>query len=135
WDRCGTYAWSSPFLCGLEVLSVLWSAAVRRVGHRERQEGLAGMQPVLGLLVNDRLRAIDHLVGNLVASVSREAVHVEGSGRGERHASRIAYPVPVGGRLRQRLGLARESVEPTPRLGVHDVSSAERLVHILGVGD
>src|SRR5215469_9593777 len=114
WDRRRPYEWSSSRTRGLPALCVLWSAALRRVGHRERQDGLTGMQPVLGFLINDRLRAIDHLVGNLVAAVSGKAVHVESSGRGERHASRIAYPVPVGGRLRQRLGLARERVEPAP---------------------
>ena len=37
---------------------------------------LAGMQPVLSFLIYHRLRAIDNLVGHLVAAIGREAMHI-----------------------------------------------------------
>src|SRR5919106_2938720 len=63
--------------------------------HRQRHQRLSGVQPVLGFLEHDRLRAVDHLVGDLVAPVGGQAVHVDRSVGGDFHSARIADPVPV----------------------------------------
>ena len=42
--------------------------------HQERQQRLLGMQPVLGLVEDERMRAVDDRRGDLFATVGRQAV-------------------------------------------------------------
>src|SRR5580693_2673814 len=53
------------------------------------QNPLLRVQPVLGLVEHHRLRAVDHLVGDLLAAMGRQAVHEDGVGLGARHQPRI----------------------------------------------
>src|ERR1700726_1206697 len=50
-----------------------------------RQNPLLCVEPVLGLVEHHRLRAVDHVVGDLFAAMSRQAVHEEGVGLGARN--------------------------------------------------
>src|ERR671916_124396 len=55
------------------------------VGARAEQldeQGLLGVEAVLGLVVDDRARAVEHGVGYLLAAVGRQAVHHQGPGAG-----------------------------------------------------
>src|SRR5580704_17812481 len=54
-----------------------------------RQNPLLRVQPVLGLVEHHRLRAVDHLVGDLFAAMGRQAVHEDGAGLGACHQPRI----------------------------------------------
>src|SRR5438093_12303616 len=44
---------------------------LRGAGHGQGHQGLPRVEAVLGLLVDHRLRPVDHLVGDLVAAVGR----------------------------------------------------------------
>ena len=79
--------------------------------HRQGHQRLAGVHPVLGLVVDDRVRAVDDVVRDLRAAVGGQAVHVQGVWRRDRHAPRVADPVLVLRRLGQPLGLVRERAE------------------------
>ena len=41
------------------------------------QDALLGVQPVLGLVEDHRLRPVHHLVGHLLAAMGRQAMHEE----------------------------------------------------------
>src|SRR3984957_2467898 len=53
------------------------------------QNPLLRVQPVLGLVEHDRLRAVDHFVGDLFAAMGRQAVHEDGVRLGAGHQPRI----------------------------------------------
>ena len=57
-------------------------SAAPSIGHRPlqqpHQQRLLGVQPVLGLVPHRAVRAVDHLVGDLVSPVSRKAVQHNG---------------------------------------------------------
>src|SRR5438046_2739118 len=53
------------------------------------QDALVRVQAVLGLVEHDRLRPVDHLVGDLLAAVRRQAMHEHGAGVRQRHEPRI----------------------------------------------
>ena len=42
--------------------------------HQPHQQGLLGVQPVLGFIPNRAVHAVDHVIGDLVSSVRRKAV-------------------------------------------------------------
>src|SRR5947207_651434 len=50
-----------------------------------RQNALLGVQAVLGLVEYHGLRSVNHLVGDLVAAVRRQAMHEQGIGFRQRH--------------------------------------------------
>src|SRR5439155_6364169 len=83
-------------------------------GHGQGHQGLARVQSVFGLLVHDGLRSVDDLVGDLVAAVGRETVHVERVRLGQLHAAGVADPVLVLRRRLQRGLLVGEQVQATP---------------------
>src|SRR5689334_5459049 len=53
------------------------------------QNALLHMQPIFRLVEYDRLRTIDHLVGDLVAAMGWQAMHEERLRFCQRHQSRI----------------------------------------------
>src|SRR5581483_3361979 len=63
------------------------------IGHGQGHDGLGGVQAIFGLLVDHRIRPIDHLAGNFVAAVGGERMHVESVGPRQRHARNAADPV------------------------------------------
>src|SRR5579862_8458989 len=76
-----------PGLAYLAWLICLGSPAVSV--QAPRQNPLLRVQPVLGLVEHHRLRPVDHLVGDLLAAMGRQAVHEDGVGLGARHQPRI----------------------------------------------
>jgi len=48
--------------------------------HRERHEGFLDVEAVLGFIVYDGVRAIDHTGGDFVTAIDRHAVHVDRGG-------------------------------------------------------
>src|SRR5690606_8092948 len=46
------------------------------------EDGLLDVQAVFGFVEYDRLRPVDHLLGNLVAPLGRQTMHEERPGRG-----------------------------------------------------
>src|ERR1017187_2321640 len=56
-----------------------------KIRHGEGHDRLGRVQSIFGLLVDYRIRAVDHLVGHLVAAIGRQRVHVEHVGPGELH--------------------------------------------------
>src|SRR4051812_34138991 len=61
----------------------------RPLAEAPGQDSLLGVQAVLGFVEHHRLRAVDHLVGDLLAAMRRKAVHEERLGLGARHQLRI----------------------------------------------
>src|SRR4051794_34620224 len=49
------------------------------------EDALLGMEPVFGLIEHDGLRPIDHLFGDLLATMGRQAMHEHGIGLRPRH--------------------------------------------------
>ena len=68
---------SSQVISTLGLGLLLGYLAKRVLGQYD--PSLLGREPVLRLVVHHRLRAVDHLVGHLVAAVRRQRVHVEGA--------------------------------------------------------
>ena len=56
-----------------------------RILHQQKHERLLRVQPVLRLIIHHGLGRIDNLVRNLLAAVSRKAVHKQGPGVSNRH--------------------------------------------------
>ena len=80
-----------------EIVPLAYS---RVASHGQRAERLAGVHPVLGLVVDDGLRAVDDLVGHLGAAVGRAGSACRG---------RPASPVPYAVRRRSSRGRRADS--------------------------
>src|SRR5438270_585210 len=61
--------------------------------HGEGHNRLRRMEPIFGLVIDNRLRAVNHRVRDLVASVGGQAVHVDGVRLRQTHAPLVADPV------------------------------------------
>ena len=87
--------WSGTVWCCASLISELPPIATTRVSapclapssvvgdglpsaHREGHDRLLGMEPVLGLVVDDRVGTVDDGVGDLDVPVGRQRVHVDG---------------------------------------------------------
>src|SRR5215813_1348606 len=51
------------------------SGIVGRASEQVEDDRLLGVQAIFGLIENDRLRAVEHLVGDLLATVRGQAMH------------------------------------------------------------
>src|SRR5580700_5746987 len=77
-------------LLGLAYLAWLtWFGLLAGSLQAPRQNALLRVQPVLGLVEHHRLRAVDHVVGDLFAAMGRRAMHEDGIGLGAGHQPRI----------------------------------------------
>src|SRR5438128_2575589 len=91
---------------------------VDRASQQRQDDRFLGVEPVLRLVERDRVRAVEHRVGNLLAPVGRQAVHDQHRGLREAHdrlvdlvaAERLLTPHPL-----RLLSHAR------PRVGVDHV--------------
>src|SRR5438093_269536 len=95
------------------------------LAHQRRKERLLDVQPVLGLVPDARLRALDHLGRDFLAPMRGEAVQEDGRGIGELHqlgVHRVAAE-RVAARLRFALLPHRG-----PNVGVDDVGARHRLL-------
>jgi len=57
----------------------------RRSSHEELEQRLLAVEPVLGLIEDDRRVGLEHFSGHFLAAMGRETVHEERAGLGERH--------------------------------------------------
>src|SRR3990172_9686130 len=95
--------------------------------HRQRHHGFLYVEAVFGLVVDDRARAVNHLVRHLQVAVGRHAVHVRAAGLCQVHLALVGDPRAV--RLDERLALllAGRRHQRPPRLRVHHVGVLEGL--------
>jgi hypothetical protein len=63
----------------------LYLGSGRNAVEAPGQNALLRVQAVFGLVEHHRLRAVDHLVGDLLAAMGRQAVHEQRVGLGQRH--------------------------------------------------
>ncbi len=97
--------------------------------HQPDHHRLLRMQPVLGLIEHHRLRSVEHLVGDFLAAMGRQAMHHE------RALARILQqrvvdlePLEVAPALRRFLLVAHRG----PGIGVNHVGVLHRLGRIVG---
>ena len=67
------------------VTPYLEEPRLRPLAKAPGQDALLRVQAVLGLVEHHRLRAVDHLVGDLLAAMRGQAVHEDRLRLGERH--------------------------------------------------
>src|ERR1019366_1964590 len=95
------------------------------LAQRQRHDRLLGVQAVLGLVVDRRLRSVDHRVGDLDVPVGRQRVHEDGVRPGGGHPRLVGDPRLVGVNDLRARRLVRSGEHRPPALGVDDVRAAE----------
>ncbi len=100
------------------------------------------MQAVFGLIVNNRRRAVDNFVGNFLAAVGWQGVHILDFRRGQLHAAGVANPVfmffEIGfhfltaGVFIGKVFVEFIIAEAAPIFRNDNLRIAETLVHIIG---
>ena len=92
-ERTSWWASRSTIRCWRALLVGRDCAAsfIDRCSSEPGEQRLLGVQPVLGLVPDDALRAVDDLGGDLLAAVGRQAVHA-------RSRRRAAWREQLGGR-------------------------------------
>src|SRR6059036_3563199 len=92
-------AWSSIPMRKVEIGSTpeapLAACASRRAEQPDHDR-LLDMEAILGLVEDDRLRSVDHSVGDLLATMRRKAVHDEYPRARVRHESLVHLIGPEG---------------------------------------
>src|SRR6266446_4856174 len=80
-----------------ETVSILlWTYAVNLApSHRESHNCVLDVHTVLGLVINNRLRAVDYSIGHLEAPVGRQTMHIDRILFCQRHTALITDPVLV----------------------------------------
>src|SRR5438876_949471 len=73
--------------------------------HRQCHYGILHMHAVLGLVIHHRLSTIDHRVGYFNATLSREAMHVDGIFISQSHTPLVTNPAFVAVNRLNHLGL------------------------------
>ena len=99
-------------------------------GEQHQQQRLLAVQPVLGLIEDDRRGRLEDLGGDFLAAVRRQAVHEQRAGLGERHQRRRSpdtarTPAP-------RSSASRFLAHRRPRVGVDRVGAGDG---VGGVGE
>src|SRR5439155_759382 len=102
---------------------------VERASQQRQDDRLLGVEPVLRLVEGDRVRAVEHRVGDLLAPMGGQAVHDQHRGLREAHdrlvdlvaAERLLTPHPL-----RLLSHAR------PHVGVDHVGPGRGLPRVLG---
>jgi len=97
------------------------------------EQALFGVQPVLGLVEDDRVRPVHHRVGHLDAARGGEAVH-EFHMRG-RAGEQGFVDLIVRHERRLAIGNLAFLSDPPPEVGVDEIGIAHRGRHIVGDGE
>src|SRR5215211_2725881 len=103
----------------------------QRSAHCQRNNGLLHVQTVFGFIINDRVGAVDHTVGDFDVAVSRQTMHVDGVGLGQAHAPFVGDPVRVLLADVSALGVVGGCQQSTPALGVDNVGILEAGIEII----
>src|ERR1051326_4619824 len=99
--------------------------------HSKGHNGILDVHAVLGLVIDDRLRTIDHGVAYFNTPVGRKAVHVDGILFGEGHTPLITNPALVASNGLNHSGFVWHSYQGTPTLGVDDVRTYKGFIHVM----
>ena len=100
--------------------------------HQGVEDGLLGVEPVLGLVEDDALRSVDDLGGDLLSPVRGEAVHYDAGGL--RDAEQIGIDLVVVEQLDRVLDGGRIA-HRHPGVGVKDVRILAGLLGLVGCDD
>src|SRR5713226_1446984 len=89
------------------------------------------MHTVLGLVVDDRLRAVDDGICDFYAAVGGQAVHVDSVFSGERHAAFVADPAFILADGVYHPGGVFDGYQRPPTFGIDDIGIIEGFVHVV----
>src|ERR1700691_5284032 len=128
--RTGMPIWGSFIATEYRRGRPIWEPfrRLRRAISRETpgQYALLRMQPVLRFVEHHRLRAVDHLVGNLFAAMRGQAMHKDGARLGARHQSGIDLIA-----LEQIVAAGAVSIaHGDPGIGHHAVGALDGLLRV-----